>query len=365
MKKTALYLVMLLTVGIYGQIDAQNPSEKVVKKSMLKAYKWQQKKPNHELNDWTNGAYYIGITKAYQETGNKAYAKGLKSMAEELNWMPAKRWYHADDIAISQSFIYMKQDGVDGANLQPTVDILNRVMTEDYDWNNDPIKPIYWWWCDALFMGPPVFVQYAALSGDDKYLKANDRLYKECYDLLFDKDEHLFARDMRYQWKGDKEYMKESNGEKIFWSRGNGWVIGGLALLLQKMPADYENRDFYETLFKQMAAKLKSLQPEDGMWRSSLLDPDAYPHGEVSGTGFDTFAFFWGINNGLLDKSEYLPAAMKALNGLMGCQQKDGKMGWVQPIGADPKRNFSADSWEVYGTGAYLLACSEYLKLDK
>lgn len=365
MKNISLISVLLLILLAANLTLAQKPDDKAIKKSMLKAFKWQQKNPKHDLNDWTNGAYYIGVTKAYQATGNKAYAKGLEAMAEELNWMPGERWYHADDMTICQSFIYMKEDGVEGANLQPTVDVLNRVMTEDYDWNDDPIKPIYWWWCDALFMGPPVFVHYGVLSGEDKYLKANDRLYKECYDLLFDKEEHLFARDMRYQWKGDKEYMKESNGKKIFWSRGNGWVIGGLALILQEMPADYENRDFYEDLFKQMAAKLKSLQPQDGLWRSSLLDPDAYPHGEVSGTGFDTFAFLWGINNGLLDRDEYLPAAMKAFNGLMACQQKNGMIGWVQPIGADPKRNFSADSWEVYGTGAYLLAGSEMLKLEE
>jgi len=258
----------------------------------------------------------------------------------------------------------LEEEGAEGANLKPTAYVLNRVCSEEYDWN-DEIRPIYWWWCDALFMGPPVFVQYASLTGDNKYLTANDELYNECYELLFDQEEHLFARDMRYQWKGDGEYMKESNGEKIFWSRGNGWVIGGLALVLQQMPEDYENRDFYEDLFKKMAAKLKSIQPEDGMWRSSLLDPGAYPHGEVSGTGFDTYAFLWGINNGLLDRDEYLPAAMKAFSGMMACQQKSGMVGWVQPIGADPKRNFSADSWEVYGTGAYLLAASEMLKLKE
>ena len=364
MKKITLLALAIFFIGIFGQLFAQKPSDKVIEKSMLKAYKWQQKNPNHVLNDWTNGAYYIGITKAYQETGNKQYLKGLTEMAEYLNWMPKERWYHADDITICQSYIYMKEDGVEGANLQPTVDVLNRVMTEEYDWKNE-IKPIYWWWCDALFMGPPVFVHYGVMTGEDKYLEASDRLYKECYDLLFDKEESLFARDMKYQWKGDKDYLKEANGEKIFWSRGNGWVIGGLALLLQQMPEDYKNRDFYEDLFKTMAAKLKSIQPEDGMWRSSLLDPDAYPHGEVSGTGFNTYAFLWGINNGLLDKDEYLPAAMKAFNGLMDCQQKGGKIGWVQPLGADPKRNFSADSWEVYGTGAYLLAGSEMMKLKE
>jgi hypothetical protein len=37
----------------------------------------------------------------------------------------------------------------------------------------------------------------------------------------------------------------------------------------------------------------------------------------------------------------------------------------VQPIGADPRKNFSSESWEVYGTGAYLLAGSEVIKLER
>ncbi|MCK5208344.1 MAG: glycoside hydrolase family 88 protein, partial [Cyclobacteriaceae bacterium] len=159
MKSIRQLTLILIIVGISGQLIAQKPSDKDIKKSMLKAYKWQQKNPKHDLNDWTNGAYYIGMTKAYQSTGNKTYAKGLKAMAESLDWMPRHRWYHADDITICQSYIYMEQDGVEGANLQPTVAVLDRVMSEDYNWNDD-IRPIYWWWCDALFMGPPVFVHY-------------------------------------------------------------------------------------------------------------------------------------------------------------------------------------------------------------
>jgi hypothetical protein len=43
--------------------------------------------------------------------------------------------------------------------------------------------------------------------------------------------------------------------------------------------------------------------------------------------------------------------------------QPDGHIGWCQPIGADPRMNFTADTWEVYGTGAFLLAGSEVIKL--
>jgi rhamnogalacturonyl hydrolase YesR len=76
MKNISLFVIIFLTIGLSGQLIAQRPSEKAIEKSMLKAYKWQQKNPNHVLNDWTNGAYYIGITKAYQSTGNKSYSKG-------------------------------------------------------------------------------------------------------------------------------------------------------------------------------------------------------------------------------------------------------------------------------------------------
>ena len=152
------------------------------------------------------------------------------------------------------------------------------------------------------------------------------------------------------------------NGKKIFWSRGNGWVIGGLALLLEDMPKDYKHRSFYEELFKTMAVRIKDIQPEDGLWRVSLLDPDAFDHGEVSGTGFFTFAMAWGVNNGLLDKEEYTPAIMKAWKGLDACQQESGKVGWVQNIGASPEPA-NVDSWQNFGTGAFLLAASEVLKL--
>jgi len=60
-----------------------------------------------------------------------------------------------------------------------------------------------------------------------------------------------------------------------------------------------------------MADRILSLQQEDGLWRASLLDPDSYPGGEVSGSGFFCYALAWGINNKLLDRDTYLPAVKK------------------------------------------------------
>ncbi|MGB7394998.1 MAG: glycoside hydrolase family 88 protein, partial [Pricia sp.] len=105
------------------------------------------------------------------------------------------------------------------------------------------------------------------------------------------------------------------------------------------------------------------LQPEDGLWRTSLLSPESYDHGEVSGSGFYTFALAWGINKGILNADEYTPVVKKAWKALMAAQHEDGMIGWVQNIGASPEPA-SEDSWQNFGTGAFLLAGSEMIKLN-
>jgi rhamnogalacturonyl hydrolase YesR len=128
------------------------------------------------------------------------------------------------------------------------------------------------------------------------------------------------------------------------------------------MPKNYPNRFFYENLFIEMSSVIKELQPADGLWRTSLLSPESYNHGEVSGSGFYTFALAWGINNGLLKKSEFKPVVTKSWQAIMACQKENGKVGWVQNIGANPMPA-TADSWQNFGTGAFLMAGSEILKL--
>lgn len=248
--------------------------------------------------------------------------------------------------------------------IEPFIETMDKFVATPYE--ADGIFEKTWWWCDALFMAPPAFVKLGITQDEDKYLKLSDKLWKETYDLLYDKEHHLYARDMSYKWNEPGiEEKKEANGKKIFWSRGNGWVMGGLVRVLSELPKDYLNRDFYLQNYKEMAAKIVSLQQEDGLWRSSLLDPESYPGGEASGSGFYCYALAWGINNGILDKETYLPVVEKAWVGLNGLIQPDGHVGWCQPIGADPRKNFVADSWEVYGTGAFLLAGSQVIQLDE
>jgi len=64
-----------------------------------------------------------------------------------------------------------------------------------------------------------------------------------------------------------------------------------------------------------------------------------------------------------LRQANLFTCCKKAWEGLNSLVLEDGTVGWVQPIGGDPRRNFNANSWEAYGAGAYLLAGSEVIKL--
>src|SRR5262249_8180634 len=109
-----------------------------------------------------------------------------------------------------------------------------------------------WSWCDSLFMGPPAWIRLYAVTGEKKYLDFADKQWQATSDYLYDYTEHLYFRDNTYFEK------REANGKKVFWSRGNGWVMAGIARFLPYMPQNYPDRNRYEKQFRDMAAKIVS-----------------------------------------------------------------------------------------------------------
>lgn len=336
-------------------------SPKYIKSVLIKAAKWQLQHPKHSPTDWTNGAFYAGVFAAYETTKSAEILDSLMAIGNRTQWRPGARYDHADDIAVCQTYIDLYRLKKDRRMIQPTIDTVQKLRTVP---GKEVAKHgITWWWCDALFMAPPVLAKLSTTLNDPSYNTFSDSLFKQTYDLLYNQQEHLFARDGSYLVDASGNGKREANGQNVFWSRGNGWVMGGLVRVLDELPAKHPSRPFYLTLFKQMSERLLALQQADGLWRASLLDPAAYPGGEASGSGFDCYALAWGVNQGILPKKTYQPAVEKAWVALTKLVSPEGRVGWVQPIGADPRRNFSEDSWEVYGTGAFLLAGSQVIKL--
>lgn len=310
-------------------------------------------------------AGYSDFSQLYiRVSGHATYRDAINQLGESVNWTPLlrpKTPNHADDLCICQTFLNAYSNSGNPAQLAPSrarIDAVSDYIekTEVPDVPGLKANQLTWWWCDALFMAPPGQARLSVITKDPKYLDAMDKEWWRTADLLYDKDEHLFARDKSYLGK------KAMNGKKVFWSRGNGWVFAGLARTLPYIPADYPSRAKYVTIFKEMAAKLATLQQADGTWRPSLLDPEEFPYSETSGTALDCFAFAWGIDNGLLDRATYLPVAAKAWAALLAARRPDGLPGYVQGVGAAPGP-VHEDGTQLYATGAFLMTTYELSRL--
>jgi rhamnogalacturonyl hydrolase YesR len=301
-------------------------------------------------NDWARAAFYTGVTATYQTTGDTRYRDAATAWAESFHWKLAQRFRHADDHARGQTYLALyaeKKDPIMIADIRNTFDSLildPRPGRED------------WWWCDALFMAPPVLSRLAAVTGERKYRDYLNTMFWDTYAFLYDKEEHLFYRDKNFFDK------KTPRGKKTFWARGNGWVMAGTVRVLQYLPKDDPRYNDYVNLLREMAAVVKKIQSKDGLWRPSLLDEEEVPHPETSGSAFFCYALTWGINNDVLSAKDYLPVVRKAWAGLNQYVTAEGKLQWVQPIGASPDK-VTIDNYQEYGSGAFLLAGSELYKL--
>ena len=219
----------------------------------------------------------------------------------------------------------------------------------------------YWWWADALYMVMPVMTKMYKLTGDTKYLRKlyENILYSDS--IMLDPETGLYFRDGKYVYPKHKT----ANGKKDFWARGDGWVLAGLAKVLQDMPETYVRQPFFVEKYVRLARAVKQLQQPEGHWTRSMADPQQAPGYETSGTAFFCYGLLWGVNHGYLQKREFAPVIEKAWQYLSTVAlQKDGRVGYVQPIGerAIPGQTVDANSQANFGVGAFLLAACEYCR---
>jgi unsaturated rhamnogalacturonyl hydrolase len=335
-------------------------SLRLSRRDLAKALKlvadWQLARlPAEAQVDWTWAALYTGFLAVPDKIAGDKYQLAMMNVSERLDWQPGPRVMHADDQAIGQTYLELYTLHHDHKMIEPMMARLKQEMaTPD---PTDPKKPL-WWWCDALFMAPPVYAGMYSATGDTQYLDFMDREWDITTNLLYDRSRHLYFRDASYLDKHEK------NGEPLFWSRGNGWVMAGIVRVLRELPANSPLRPKFIALLKEMSAELLSIQGKDGLWRPGLLDPDAYPLPEISGSAFITYALAWGVNEGILDRAKYWPAVRKAWAGLLSHVYADGRLGSIQPVGAAPGAYTETSSY-VYGVGAFLLAGSEIYRTAK
>lgn len=394
-KVTAQVSDKLTAEDVYGtmkyvsdwQWDQFNKETNLFEGYKKSAYMGDNQADSHPQG-WVYAAFHVGMAKwamLADQQGDDSYFTKLYDVAKVNKYLFAPRIYNADDYAIGQLYLDLYDKYQEPEMLAPLQTIFNIILnspsttdlyfkkiqvdkTAHDDYSEVPVDEYQgrqfavvpcknrWCWADALFMGPPVWIHLANITGNQDYMKfANDEFW-ETANLLWDKEDHLFYRDTRFFNK------REKNGEKIIWARGVGWVVAGLARILEQLPKEHPQRAEYEDIFKKVMARLQKAQQSDGFWRPSVLAPDSQPYKESSGTGLIAYAYAFGVNQGLLDKEQYMPTIEAAWKALVGVVQPSGKLGWVQPIGASPD-TVTAEDTQIYGTGGFLLTGTELYKI--
>jgi len=312
--------------------------------------------------NWIRATFYSGVMELYHATGNPKYREQAMRWAEKHQWQVGTEGSGMNRLFCAMTWAELYLLDPDPKKIAPTLtwlatDAQNSPGGAKIWFGHAPApfdRPLY---SDSLY-GAPVFPLLYRAMGDRKHLDMLDHVFWSVTEAALDEDEALYYRDPRFIGQ------KSPHGEKVLWSRGNGWVFAAFPRILKHVPDDAPQRARYVKLYRRMAASLATRQQPDGFWRANLADPLDMSMPESSGTAFFIAGYAWGVRNGLLDRESYLPVIVRGWRALVGAVHADGKLGWVQPVGDRP---FPSDrhSTHEYAAGLLLFAAAEVSLLVK
>ena len=334
---------------------------------MHKAYTWQRANQTRwvirstgkhrylKATDWERGVFWSGVATAWHATGNEAYLDGLADYTLNTGFRAGPLINFADDQVCIQAYLDIYKTLKCPDAIQYSEKALESMLQANI------VGHELWWWADALFMAAPTMSAFAAQSQQSIYWECMDKYWWDAVEYLYDKESGLYYRDKRYMPAPLGDNIRELNGEKVFWARGIGWILAAIPRLLKYLPIEHPSRKKYLEMFCSLAEKIIEYQFDDGLWRTSLLDPVQFPEPESSATSLFCYAFSWGINENVLNE-RFKMSALAAWQGLCNCVNEEGRLGFVQLPAYNPRKVQEQHNID-YGTGVLLLAGSEMLHM--
>jgi rhamnogalacturonyl hydrolase YesR len=337
-------------------------------------------KKERPSNLWTRGVYFEGLMALQHIDPQQRNADYITRWAQAHRYTPRNgiTTRDADDYCCAQTYLELYLDSLDTATpplfnlhmLRPTLQCMDNLLK---------VRSIGdWTWIDAIQMGLPVLTHLSLvkqLNGEEdaaRYSEHGFRMYTWTRDTLagglLNKADGL--------WWRDKDFVppyREPGGGYCYWSRGNGWVYAALVRAMDdalRSPA-VTHFDDYKADFLLMTDALLKCQRKDGFWNVSLHDDTHFGGPELTGTALFIYGMAWGVRQGVLPRDPYLKIIAKTWKAMVKkCVDKDGRLGYVQGTGKEPKDSQpvtfkSEPDFDDFGLGCFLLAASEVYLLTK
>lgn len=213
-------------------------------------------------------------------------------------------------------------------------------------------------WADDLYMSVSFLSRMGELTHDEKYFEDAVTQVINFQKYLYDPDKGL----MYHCWYSDTK----THGV-AFWGRANGWMLLAQIDLLDRLPANFPQRDTLLSLLRRQINGIVRYQDGSGLWHQLLDKPDSYL--ETSCSAMFTYAISHAVNEGYID-SGFAAVARSGRDGVASRIRSDGLIeGVCVGTGVSDDLGYYYDRPtplnDVHGIGTVLLAGAEVLQLQK
>jgi unsaturated rhamnogalacturonyl hydrolase len=221
-------------------------------------------------------------------------------------------------------------------------------------------------WVDSLFHVTITLCRYSRIRADPRYRDEAAQQLSRFLTNLQDPASGLVTHAYNDR---PRDRQVPPFEQAAFWARGNGWALVSLVEVLAELPPDHPLRAELVERVRRLAAALRKLaEPSDGLFHTLLLDRDSYR--ETAGSALIVYGLARGVRAGLLGEADSL-LARRGMRGLIGVLEShpSGVEVTDTSLGTNPNarryKTIRRKNQVSYGVGAWLLAASELLELDR
>ena len=338
----------------YDKKQIEEVIDKIVKKTMNMDLTW----------DWPCGVAYYGISEAYEKTGKEEYLNLLKDRVDELIDLGLPKVWTVNACAMGHCLVTL----YNATNDKKYYDILmskveyiskealrfaDNVLQHTVSANNDFPEQA---WADTLFMAAFLLLRVGVMNKDEAMI--DDALNQWYWHIKY-----LQNPSSGFYYHGYDNIAKD-HMSSIYWGRANAWAAFTMSQVGEVLPECYlypKYIDVAGSLNEQLAA-LKTVQTENGLWRTVLDDPDSYE--EISASAGIAAAM---LTRGNPLHSKYLN---KTIKGLLANVSDDGKVmnvsgGTAVMRDKEGYRGIPKDYIQGWGQGLALAFFSKLLVSDE
>lgn len=179
-------------------------------------------------------------------------------------------------------------------------------------------------WLDGLYMALPFKLEFAKAAGLPQLRDDALSQFLSALDLTYDEASGLYRHgydESRLQGWADTQ----TGHSPAHWGRAIGWLAMAFVDIIDQLPA-HESRLVIEGRATSLAARIASLQQDDGRWLQVIDRPDIagnYP--ESSATAMFAYFFLKGARLGLEGVSAHI--GQRALDALVAHAMTDDTKG--------------------------------------